>query len=97
MRKYDFESIVDRSNTSAVKTNASMIKYMLNLNYYDDTISMWVADMDFATAPQIIESIKNRADKLIMGYTITNDDYYNSIINWYKKRHNMLIKKMVSF
>lgn len=93
MRKYDFESIVDRSNTSAAKTNASIIKYMLNLNYYDDTISMWVADMDFATAPQIIESIKNRADKLIMGYTIANDDYYNSIINWYKKRHNMLIKK----
>ncbi len=91
--KYDFTSIIDRENTGAFKTNKDMVQGFLGLNYYDDTISMWVADMDFPCSPHIIDSLKTRCDKMIFGYTGLTDDYYNSIINWYKRRYNSKVEK----
>ncbi|OON99115.1 MAG: aminotransferase [Epulopiscium sp. Nele67-Bin004] len=90
---YDFITNVSRENTSAVKVNADEIKTYFGLNCYEDTIFMWVADMDFACAPEIVDAIKARADKLIFGYTNFSDEYLESIINWYKRRHDMDIKK----
>ncbi len=93
MKKYDFETLVNRENTSALKTNKNLVKDMFDLNYYDDTISMWVADMDFACPPEIVKAMEDRAKKLIYGYTIEDKEYKESIINWYKRRHNMDIEK----
>lgn len=93
MRKYDFESIVYRKGTSSYKTNAEVIKTMFDLNYYDDTISMWVADMDFACPPEVIDAIKKRADRKIFGYTGESSEYHKSIIDWYKRRHDMDIEE----
>ncbi len=90
--KYDFTSYISRENTAALKTNQKIIKDFLGLNYYNNTIAMWVADMDFACAPEIVARLKNRADKLIFGYTKINDEYNNSIINWYKNRYNAKIE-----
>ncbi|OOB79343.1 MAG: aminotransferase [Epulopiscium sp. Nuni2H_MBin001] len=89
---YDFETCVNREGTAAIKVDGAMIKERFDLDYFDDTISMWVADMDFACAPEIVEAIKNRADRLIFGYTMPSKDYKDSIINWYKRRHNMNIE-----
>jgi cystathionine beta-lyase len=93
MKKYDFESIVYRKGTSSYKTNAEVIKTMFDLNYYDDTISMWVADMDFACPPEVIDAIKKRADRKIFGYTGESWEYHKSIIDWYKRRHDMDIEE----
>ncbi|ONI44626.1 aminotransferase [Candidatus Epulonipiscioides gigas] len=90
---YDFKTVIDRSNTGAAKTSLNFIKTNFDLNYYDDTISMWVADMDFACAPEIIEALQKRIERLIFGYTERSSIYYESIINWYDRRHNMKIKK----
>ncbi len=90
--RYDFETYVDRANTASIKVEKDVIKNMFNLNCYEDTISMWVADMDFACPPEIVEAIKTRADKLIFGYTRTSKPYLDSVINWYKRRHSMDIK-----
>lgn len=93
MSTYSFDQIIDRSHTSAAKTSAELIKAEFDLNFYDDTISMWVADMDFACPPAIIQAIKARADRQIIGYTLASDSYHNSIINWYQRRHGMEIQK----
>jgi cystathionine beta-lyase len=93
MSNYSFDQFIDRSQTSDAKTSAALIMDHFNLNYYEDTISMWVADMDFACPPAVIDSIKARADQLIIGYTKPSDTYQNSIINWYDRRHDMKIQK----
>ncbi len=91
--KYDFTSDVSRENTGSTKTNRDTVQNFLGLNYYDDTISMWIADMDFACSPHIIDKLKERIDKLIFGYTGITDEYYQSIISWYKRRYHAEIEK----
>ncbi len=91
--KYDFTTIVDRNNTSALKTNEEIIKNGFGANYFEDTIPMWVADMDFKCPEKIKKALSNRVNKEVFGYTVFNDEYYDSIINWYKKRHDMEIQK----
>ncbi len=91
--KYNFTNNVSRENTGAFKTSKEMVEGFLGLNYYEDTISMWVADMDFACSPHIVDRIKVRADKLIFGYTGLTDGYYQSIISWYKRRYDTKIQK----
>ncbi len=93
MSKYNFSSVIDRAGTSDCKTSEEMIKNLFDLNYYDDTISMWVADMDYSCPPLVLDALKERVDRLILGYTMESDAYYNSIIDWYKRRHQMVIKK----
>ncbi len=87
--QYDFNSVISRKNTGAVKTDAGIAMENLGLNYYDDTISMWVADMDFACAPEIQNRLKNRLDSGVFGYTHITKEYYDSVIGWYKKRYSV--------
>jgi len=81
--KYNFDELIDRRGTSCVKwdeTNA-------------DVIPMWVADMDFKVAPAIQEAIKRRAEHGIFGYTIVEEDYYEAIISWFRRRHQWSIQR----
>src|SRR5512136_1789736 len=52
-----------------------------------DVLPMWIADMDFACAPEIVEAVKARAAFPIYGYTQRTDGYYDGLINWMTKRH----------
>ncbi len=90
---YDLQKIVDRAHTCAKKTSPKGIEEALGLCCYGDTIPLWVADMDFACSPKIVDAIKARANCPIFGYTETTDCYLNAIISWYKRRHNMDIQK----
>ncbi|MCD4768949.1 MAG: cystathionine beta-lyase, partial [Bacteroidales bacterium] len=85
---YNFDEPVSRQHTNSVK-------YDLRKEIFDneDLIPMWVADMDFKTAPFIINSLKKRLDHGILGYTYHGDEYYSSIIEWIDKRHNWKIEK----
>ncbi len=85
---YNFDEPVIRHHTCSVK-------YDLRKEIFDnkDLIPMWVADMDFRTAPFIIDSLKRRLDHEILGYTYHGGEYYNSIIDWIGKRHNWKIEK----
>lgn len=56
-----------------------------------DIIPMWVADMDFATAPIIIEALKRRVDHGVFGYTHADRTYYEALQHWFKQRHDYLI------
>lgn len=80
--KYNFDEIVDRSDNYAAKYLEADLHYGTN-----DVIPLWIADMDFRTAPCIVEAIKERADQGIFGYTFRPQEYWDSIKNWQMKRN----------
>ena len=56
-------------------------------------IPMWVADMDFETAPAITEALHQRIDHAIFGYTFVPESYYQSVISWFQRRHGWTISR----
>lgn len=80
--KYDFDTSVDRRNTGSLKWDVS-----------ENELPMWVADMDFQTAPEIREAIEKRAEHGVFGYSIVPDEWQESIIDWWKRRHDFVIEK----
>ena len=80
--KYDFDTVIDRMATSSSKWS-----YAKQYCGYEDFLPMWVADMDFATAPEIVEAIKARAAHPIYGYTSKTEGYFQGMINWMAKRN----------
>ncbi len=86
MSKYDFETIIDRKNFGSTKWNA-----------FPDTSTEYVplstADMEFPTAPEIVETIKDVAENRVLGYTEPTDEYYDAVISWMKRKHNFEIEK----
>jgi cystathionine beta-lyase len=83
MTKYDFNQVIPRKNTNSYKWDIVA----------DDIIPLWVADMDFEVAPEIKQAIIERANHGIFGYTLVPDSYYESIIQWFKNRHNWSIDR----
>ena len=49
---------------------------------------MWVADMDFPTAPCIINALEKRVEHGIFGYTRVPEEYYDAVISWFSRRHH---------
>ncbi len=80
--QFNFDEIVDRSHNDAVKLEEA--KYIFGTN---DVIPLWVADMDFKTAPCIVDAIKARADQGIFGYTWRSPSYLEAIASWQKRRN----------
>ena len=63
-----------------------------------DLIPLWVADMDFATAPFITEAIRQRLEHPVLGYTTKPDSYFQAIIQWNKNRYGLDVEKeMIHF
>lgn len=79
----DFNKITDRRNTFAAKYDLAAKR-----NKPLDAISLWVADMDFPTAPCINQALKERTEHGIYGYSRPTERYYNAVKNWFKTRHN---------
>ncbi|MBQ9266463.1 MAG: pyridoxal phosphate-dependent aminotransferase [Bacilli bacterium] len=80
--KYNFDKETNRFNTSSYKWDVK-----------ENELPMWVADMDFETSPAIVKGFKKRIDHGVFGYVALSDDFYNSYIYWFKKRHHFNIKK----
>ena len=85
---YNFDEVIDRSNFGAIKYDARKEYFQK-----DDVISMWIADMDFATPPFIIDAITKRLEHPVLGYTLRQDGFYQSIISWMNTRHQWPIEK----
>ena len=98
--KYNFDKIINRHDTNSMSTDGFR-EYLFNkedklkINYADnDLIRMWVADMEFATSPAIINSIKKRLDHGIFGYTkVFGEKYVVSFINWVKTKYGWAFNK----
>lgn len=86
--KYNFDEVIDRTGTAAVKIDG-----MNEVWGRTDLLPLWVADMDFATPPFILEAIRRRCEHPILGYTEKPESYYQAIIGWVKRRYGMEVSK----
>lgn len=87
-KNFDFDTILDRRNTSCGKWDARDQRYGGT-----DFIHLGVADMDFKSPPPIIEKLHQRVEHGVFGYTNLDDGYYNGFISWMEKRHNVTVDR----
>lgn len=80
---YDFDKITDRKNTFAIKLDLAAAR-----NKPLDAIPLWVADMDFPTAPCIQTALEKAVQHGIFGYSRPDARYYDALKNWFKTRHS---------
>lgn len=84
MGKYDFNTIIDRSHSDAIKYR--------ELNKWfdsDDLLPMWIADMDFSVCPEITEALQERLRHRIYGYASTPCEFFPTIAEWLRRRHGL--------
>ena len=82
--KYNFDEIIPRRGTNSYKWDSAGDA---------DILPMWVADMDFRTAPPVVEALRKRAEHGIFGYVRVPDAYYAAVTNWFTRRHDWQIEK----
>lgn len=80
MEMYDFDKPVKRFHTDCMKWDSFVSQGC-------DLIPLWVADMDFMTAPEIVEALESRASHGVFGYSFPGDAYYNAVSAWFERRH----------
>ena len=79
---FDFDFNPERRGTNSMKWDIEK-----------GELPMWVADMDFATAPCVTEALVERAKHGVFGYTVVPDSWYEAIISWWNRRHGFTIEK----
>lgn len=75
---YDFDRQITRRGTDSYKWDSAPSA---------EVLPMWVADMDFPTAPAIVEALRRRVEHGIFGYTRVPDSYYDAVTGWFARRH----------
>ena len=81
MKKYDFDEIVPRRGTNCAKWDSTA----------EGVLPMWIADMDFRTAPAVIEALRRRTEHGIFGYTHIPQTYYDALCGWFSRRYGWTI------
>ena len=76
--KYDFDKVISRRGTDSYKWDSAESEHVL---------PMWVADMDFHTAPAIVDALRLRVEHGIFGYTRVPDSYYDAVTGWFMRHH----------
>lgn len=82
--KFDFDTPTDRHNTDSYKWDDTID---------EDILPMWVADMDFRTAPCIIDALRRRVDHGVFGYTKVPERYFDATRQWFATRHGLNIDR----
>ena len=59
----------------------------------EDLISLWVADMDFATPDFIIDALKQRLEHAVLGYPVQYDGYWQSVVDWIRSHHGWEVER----
>ncbi len=83
---FDFDKVSDRRNTNSAKWDL-----VEALHQDPDILPMWVADMDFNTAPCVIDALKRQAEQGIFGYTLPPKSYLDAVVKWVRRRHGWQI------
>ncbi|MGE8427373.1 MAG: MalY/PatB family protein [Sphingobacterium sp.] len=81
---YNFDEIIPRRNTNSYKWDTAKD---------EDVLPMWVADMDFRTAPPVIDALIKRAAHGIFGYTKVPQAYFEATISWFDRRHGFSLNR----
>ena len=79
---YNFDKQVNRRNTCSYKWDVK-----------ENELPMWVADMDFEVAPEILAAINNKISERVFGYQMIPDAWYEAYQSWWQKRHHYTIDK----
>lgn len=79
--QYNFDKLTNRRNTFSMKWDVQ-----------PNELPLWVADMDFKTAPEIIQAIQQKAASGIFGYTIVPDAYYEAVQGWWHTEHGLTLQ-----
>ena len=87
MERYDFDKIVDRRGTGALKVDALQERYGNS-----ELLPLWVADMDFETPSFIIRALRQRLEHPLFGYTTEPEGYKAAIIDWIASHHGWRVK-----
>ena len=82
--KYNFDEIIPRRGSRSYKWDSAK---------NDDVLPMWIADMDFRTAPPVIEALAKRVQHGVFGYSKVPDAYYDAVIGWFERRHGFCFQK----
>lgn len=88
MQRYNFDNVIDRSGTDAVK--------LVGLDRVfgrHDLTPLWIADLDFAVCPDITAALSHRLQHPVLGYSEPSDRYWQSIIDWNLRRHNFGVSR----
>ena len=80
--KYDFDSVINRRGTGSLKWDVK-----------ENELPMWVADMDFRTAPEITEAIEKRVLHGVYGYSVMPEEWYDAYTSWWKDRHGLEMER----
>jgi cystathionine beta-lyase len=88
MVRYDFDTVLDRRGTHSLKWDRCLVDFGL-----DDVIPMWVADMDFAAPPAVVEAVTRRAAHGAYGYASVPESMWASAIDWLRTRHGWTIER----
>lgn len=88
MKKYDFDQVIDRRESGALKCDA-----LQSLFGKTGLTPLWVADLDFAVCPDITEALMHRVEHPVYGYASTPDSYWQSIIDWLGHRHDFKVSR----
>ena len=79
---YNFNQVIERKNTNCLKYDSAIRR-----GKPEHALPLWVADMDFQTAPEIIEEIKERVEHGIFGYSEPQETYFEALQDWMKQKH----------
>jgi len=85
---WNFDEHVAREGTDCIKYDRRLETFGSK-----DIIPMWVADMDFKCPDFVLDSMHKRLEHEIFGYSYRPPEYYQSIINWIKSRHNWKVER----
>ena len=81
--KHDFDRVIERTGTHALKWDGRACQFGT-----EDVLPLWVADMDFAAAPAIVQALQARAAHPVYGYTSRPDSLSEAIAQWMESRHD---------
>jgi cystathionine beta-lyase len=90
MAKYNFDEIIERRHTDSIKWSKKRLKEDFGA---EDSVPMWIADMDFKAAPPIIDAIIERAKHGVYGYGHKTDEFLDAAVNWQQKRNGWAIQQ----
>ena len=83
MKAFNFDEPTERRGTGSYKWDSADA----------DVIPLWVADMDFRTAPCIIDALSDRVRHGVFGYEKVPDAWYEALQGWFARRHGWQIRR----
>lgn len=88
LEKINFNIVVNRKNTNCLKYD-----FAVRRGRPENVLPLWVADMDFKVAPEIIQAIEKRVAHGIFGYSEVKEEYFEAVSAWMEQKHGWHVKE----